>query len=324
MAGSTTTLLLPAQARFGGQRLGASSARWFARADRRQLRTPGPQRHFTITGGGWPVAAATRQLDAGDAAGDTWLRADPVHVRPDINGARLLSHGDALLMGARDATLFLEELRPLFADSGLAIDAPVPTRWYLRLPVDTVLPPMAPVDEALGEDLFDNLPAGPEGRRWRVLLSEAQIVLHNHPHNIARAAAGLAPVNSLWFWGGSRLPEKVESAHAQVLSDDDGLRAMAALAGADAASLPDAWPDSWPGNRGCLVDLRHARDLAVLEQAWFGPALAGLGRDGNAEVQVEFADGLQLRIAPRHRLRFWRKPLHSFIAGPTPSVAPAE
>ncbi|MCE7031318.1 phosphoglycerate mutase [Lysobacter sp. GX 14042] len=317
MAAGTTTLLLPERARFGGQRLGAASARWFARATRRQRAGACPQRHFTVAGGGWPVAAATRQLDAGDAAGATWLRADPVHVRADINGARLLSHGDALLLDDAEAALFLEALRPLFSDSGLVLDAPVAGRWYLRLPPGTALPPMTPVDETLGDDLFENLPAGPEGRRWRALLSEAQVTLHNHPHNTARMAAGLAAVNSLWFWGGGALPATVASAHARVLSDDHGLRAMATLAGATAEPLPPGWP----GGSDTLVDLRHARDLAVLERDWFAPILGRLGQGGNARVAVEFADGPGLDIAPWQRLRVWRKPLRSFIGDPAAGVA---
>ncbi len=309
MAGRTTTFLLPARSRFGGQRLGATASRWFARADRRHSHAPLPQRLFRVDGDAWPVAAATRQHDARDAGNSLWLRADPVHVRPDLNGVRLLSHGDALLLEQDEAGLFLDALRPLLADAGLEIDAPVPGRWYLRLPPDVELPPMAPVEDALGEDLFDHLPGGPAGRRWRALLTEAQVVLHNHPHNTARAAAGLAPVNSLWFWGAGRLPSRVALDHARVLSDDDGLRAMALLAGASADPLPRAWP----GGGAALVDLRHARDLAVLERDWFAPVLSGLGQPGLEGVRVAFADGLELDIRRRHALRMWRRPLHSFI-----------
>lgn len=319
MAGGTTTLLLPARSRFGGQRLGAMASRWFARADRRHPGGVVPQRLFDVDAGAWPVAAATRQRDAGDAGTALWLRADPVHVRPDINGVRLLSHGDALLLEPDEVATFLDALRPLLADSGMQIDAPVPTRWYLRVPAGCLLPPMAPVEEALGEDLFEHLPPGPEGRPWRALLTEAQVVLHNHPHNTARAAAGLAPVNSVWFWGGGSLPSGVALEHARVLSDDDGLRAMALLAGASA----DALPPTWPGGAASLVDLRHARDLAVLERDWFAPLLSGLGQGGPDQVRVAFADGLELDIRRRHALRMWRRPMHSFItdaAGGDPSA----
>src|SRR5690606_23123309 len=312
MADGTTTLLLPGRARFGGQRLGPVSAAWLGRGDRSQLDAPGPARHFSIPEATWPVAAATRQQDAGDAGEGLWLRADPVHVRPDMNGVRLLSHGDALLLEASEAALFAEALRPVFEDAGLSLDAPVPTRWYLRLANGSGLPPMTPIDEALGDDLFEHLPAGSDGRRWRALLSEAQVILHNHPRNAERAAAGLATINSVWFWGGGTLPERAGCRHARVLSDDSGLRAMAALAG----SIDEPLPASWQGGGPALVDLRRARDLAVLERDWLAPLLGGLGRNGIRRVELEFADGLQITLAPWQRLRLWRAPLRSFVADP--------
>ena len=83
-------------------------------------------------------------------------------------------------------------LRPLFGDSGMPIDAPRPARWYLRLMREAKLPSMASPEEALGADLFDHLPEGQEGRRWRALLSEAQVALHQHPLNAQRAGGGQA------------------------------------------------------------------------------------------------------------------------------------
>src|SRR3546814_2851149 len=92
------------------------------RADRAQSGDDGRRaqlrRHFRLTPDHWPMAALTRQMDAGDAAGAAWLRADPSYVRPDINGARLLAIGAALGMDEEDRTAFLPALRPLFGDAG--------------------------------------------------------------------------------------------------------------------------------------------------------------------------------------------------------------
>ena len=87
-------------------------------------------RHFVPTPKHWPIAALARQTDVGDAAGAAWLRADPVHIRPDINGARLLAYGDALGIDVEDRDALLPALRPLFGDAGIPIDAPTPARWY--------------------------------------------------------------------------------------------------------------------------------------------------------------------------------------------------
>src|SRR5690606_17255467 len=140
----------------------------------------------------------------GDAGDHAWLRADPVWMRPDINGVRLMAHGQALQLSPEEGGVLVEALRPLFGDAGFELDAPDPARWYLRLPADTRLPASSDPGDALGEDVFEHMDTSPEGRAWRTLASESQVILHNHPLNEARAARGRSPVNALWFWGGGR------------------------------------------------------------------------------------------------------------------------
>lgn len=308
------TLLLPARERFGGQRLSDATGKALARADESRVEGDPLSRVLDVLPRGWPVAAASRQRDAGDAAHATWLRADPAYVQPDINGARLLSYGQALNLSAADAQALLRPLMPLFGDAGFPIDAPSPSRWYLRLPHGAKLPSFTAPEQALGADLFDELPQGPEGRRWRALLSEAQVVLHNHPLNAQRAAAGLAPVNSLWFWGAGVLPDHVRSSYSQIVSDDESLTALAALAGANVQPQPLSWPGvAGQGDR--LFDLRDARDLAVLERGWFAPLLAAIAKGDVKDLRMEFADGVRYDVNRSQRWRFWRRPLASFVNG---------
>ncbi|HBP02206.1 MAG TPA: phosphoglycerate mutase, partial [Stenotrophomonas sp.] len=69
---ATATLLLPARSRFAAaalpddvaRALGRANASQFEAGERAQL-----QRHFTVAAPHWPVAALSRQRDAGDAAG---------------------------------------------------------------------------------------------------------------------------------------------------------------------------------------------------------------------------------------------------------------
>jgi len=312
-------LLLPARERFGGQRLGEELARRFGRADRSVEAADAAARVFDVLPRGWPVAAATRQRDAGDAAHGAWLRADPVYVRPDINGARLLAYGRALSLSERDSAALLPALKPLFGDAGFPIDAPAPERWYIALPRETRLPRFVSPEQALGEDMFQHLPEGDgaEGRRWRALLSEAQVVLHNHPHNAARAAAGLAPINSLWFWGAGALPDHVRCGYAGVYSDDEALTAFGAQAGIAAGALPPRWGE--PAGEGAssqgatLFDLRAQRDLALIQRDWLQPLMQALDRGALARVAALCADGERFELARSQRWRFWRKPLRSLL-----------
>lgn len=307
---ASATLLLPE-----ARRLGVPSADIAAALGRADLRTglgegrPAQlRRHVRLVPDHWPVAALTRQFDAGDAAGAMWLRADPCRIQPDINGARLLDHGPTLDLDAEDAARLLPALRPLFGDAGMPIDAPVPRRWYLRLAPGTRLPAFTGPDEALGTDLFEHLAEGSEGRRWRSLLTEAQVILHNHPWNAHRVASGKRPVNSLWFWGSGVLPDAVRSAHGRLHGGDELACALAAAAGI-AAPLGDAFE---AGEGSVLFDLVVMRDLATLEDAWLRPALDALGAGRLDRLVLDTADGSVFTLRRGQRWRFWRGPRAGF------------
>lgn len=170
-------------------------------------------------------------------------------------------------------------------------------RWYLRVPREMAIPDFAPPSEALGADVFAFLPPGPEGRRWRTLANEAQVVLHNHPRNAARIDAGLPPVNSLWFWGGGALPDFVRAATHAVATEDFELGALAALAGTR----------STPGGEGSvLLDLRRERDWPRVQARILAEGVALLGARF-AEVRLDFADGAGVVLTAGQRWRFWRR-----------------
>lgn len=300
------TFLLPAPAHFGAQRLDGVAAKALGRATRTPALPDGSDaqlaRHIQLTPQGWPLAALSRQHDAGDAADACWLRADPAFVRPDINGARLLACGEGLGVTGEDAQALLPALRPLFGDAGCPLDAPTPTRWYLRLAPGVRLPSFVTPDDALGADLFEHLAHGADARRWRALSNEAQVVLHNHPWNRERAARGLAPINSLWFWGGGRLPDRVSTAHAAVFTHAQVLSILAQASGAPLAPLPA----TFDGKAG-LFDLRHLRDLRAFSAHWLAPALAALASGALSSLTLDLDGGRGYRLSGAQRWRLWRR-----------------
>jgi hypothetical protein len=271
-------------------------------------------RHFDIVPRGWPAAAITRQADVGDAEDACWLRVDPAWIRPEMTGARLFGWGRGLKIAAADVEAFVPALRPVFDDAGFVLDAPTHGRWYLRLPRDTWVPAFTDPADALGADVFDYLPGtdasvdATQLRRWRGLLNDAQVVLHTHPRNAMRMAAGLPPINALWFWGAGVLPETVLTLHATVLSDDELLHAFAHVARVHWEDLPGHWtslPDS------TLVDLRFVRDLASVHRDWIAPALDGIRSGAIASMRLDLGDGTGFYLAASQRWRFWRPALTS-------------
>ncbi len=306
------TLLLPSTQRLAGVALPSTLARALGRADRTthdagdvaQL-----SRHFRLLPNRWQPAALTRaaDIDESEARMSAWLRADPAYIRPDINGARLLGIGAALGIEQADVDALLPALRPLFGDTGFTLDAPHPSRWYLRLPREAKLPAFASPEDALGDDVFEHIPDAPEARRWRVLASEAQVLLHNHPHNAARIAAGKVPINSLWFWGSGVLPDSIASDAPTLYSDDVLLHGIARVGKLDIMPLSaftDFTADAW-------IDLRALRDPRTLLESWLLPAASSATR---RDVLFDFADGRSFSLRPGQRWRFWRSPLGAFNA----------
>ncbi|MDB6164703.1 MAG: putative phosphotransferase [Xanthomonadaceae bacterium] len=309
---ASATLLLPAGARLKGD-LPKPLARAFGQADRLPLRDAGNRaqlmRQFELLPGGWPMAAITRQADVADAAPSAWLRADPAWVRAEMNGARLFACGDGLQPGHDDVDALLPDLQPLFGDAGFALDAPVPSRWYVRLPRHSPLPTFLEPEDALGTELSDYLIPVDDGdasvtRRWRALLNEVQVVLHNHPHNGRRVAAGQPPINSLWFWGAGVLPDRITTPYTAVQTTDDDLRALSTVAGSGPVDLPKHW-SLLQGDQ--LIDLRHARDLESLSRDWLLPAIRAVSRRQLARLSLDLADGNRFEFKSPHRWRFWRQ-----------------
>jgi hypothetical protein len=303
-------LLLPAREALAGTLAEAPNlARLLGRADREAAATGDEAqvlRHFDLLPRGLPIAALTRENDAQDAANQAWLRADPAFVRADLGAGRLMACGD-LGLSRDEAEALVAPLKPLFGDAGCPISVGAPSRWYLALPRDARLPDFVPPSRVLGDDIFAHLPEGELGRRWRHLLSEAQVMLHHHPLNAKRVAAGRPPVNSLWFWGGGVAPDHVRSGHARVLSDD----LLLAVLGRRAAIADEVLPASLApeaDESGVLIDLRRVRDLAALDRHWIEPAVQRV-RDRRSDcVLLDFADGERFTWRNAHRWRLWRRP----------------
>ncbi len=250
-----------------------------------------------------PAAAPLAALHEGlDAQNGQWLRADPATLVADAACLRLLAMGSNAL-GLDEARALAAQLAPLFSEVGGVLHVPDPDRWYLNLPADAAIPVFADPEAALGADLRAHLPSGPEALRWQRLSNEVQIVLHNAAFNRSRAAAGLPFFNSLWFWGGGRIPSAARSKLSAVVTADPMLAGLARLAG---VAVADAIKPDLPDAR-LLLDLRAERRQRVLEQQWIAPALSGLARGAIDVIEVVSVDGRRWRLRAAQRWRFWRR-----------------
>lgn len=329
-------LELPALARLLG--LGQRRVRDFEPLDRQLARILGlaPSADEEIP---LPLAALRRLGESPGpveqaGANEGWLCADPVN----LSFARehlLLNDFPADELTGAEVDALIETLNDVFQDLG-RFEACTSTRWYLRLAQPTSAK-LFPLHDVIGRPIRHFLPEGDDARLWQRTMNEAQVLLHNHPVNKAREAAGRRPVNSLWFWGAGRLNPDAVTAPPAVQSLEPLARGLA-RAGAIEPMPPDVasalQQDTvvvldalLPAARQLDLDAWRAR-LASVEREWFAPLVTAL-RAGRLESLTLTAPGdrntVELEARSADRWKFWRKPMafEALLASLATTVAPA-
>src|SRR5512135_1744577 len=152
------------------------------------------------------LARGTRRSCPADgvvAGAAYWLRADPVHLQV-MRDRIVLADSSAFELTQSEADALATAIGQHFG-ADLSPMPLHPRRWYLRLehaPRLTTTPPSV----AAGRNLDPLLPQGEDAMQFRARLNELQMLLHDHPVNLAREARGELSVNALWLWGGGQPP----------------------------------------------------------------------------------------------------------------------
>ena len=266
----------------------------------------------------WPVAPLAFAADGGEPGAAYWLRADPVHLRVH-NDSLILLPPDLLEITKDESRALITALNRHFEPEELVFHAPHPRRFYLRMAQAPKIETVS-VKEAMGREVNHFLPAGEDRLRWHRIFNEAQMLLHAHPVNAARAERGATVANSLWFWGGGTRPACASPFDA-VHSDDPLVAGLATLGGIVPAPLSD---ESFAGGNNTLVDIRVAEReflrgnppdwrnaLEIVERRWFAPILDELrsGRVGKAVVAtVAGGRNYEWSVTRGASLHIWNRP----------------
>lgn len=277
---------------------------------------------FGATGAG--IAKLTYLLDFGEMPEGEWLRADPVHLRPDRDRVMLFD-ASVLDLQADEAASLVALLNRQFAEDGLKFVMATPDRWYVQLP-DTVSISTTPLDRVVGGDIHPHLPAGAEAMKWHRWLNEIQMLLYTAPANDARELAGKRAANSVWVWGEGALPASASTVFTHVVADAPAARAYAALGklanstlGAGIAGMGEGgsvlvYLDSL-SSANSVADVYGWRDaLQTAETQWFAPlwALWREGRIDRLEIIMPGPKNTRRAVLTKSdRWKFWRAALPS-------------
>lgn len=275
-----------------------------------------------------PAAALRRlalRVDSGRDENCDWLCLDPVRLRFEQRSL-VVDDPQQLELTSEESAALAVALAPTFAGLG-QLEVASPRLWNLRLLVGA--PAFQGLPDAAGR-AASPLPPDAVYAPWRHALNEAQMVLHVHPVNQARAAAGQPVVNSLWPWGGGRLPapgtpirtRTGAAAHDALWSNDPVAHGVARLLRIVGATLPARFESATARRPLAVFDaLEHpARsgdaivwrdELARFEADWLGPALEAL-RSGRLGALRLIAPGdpaaAEVQLSRHDLWKFWRKP----------------
>jgi hypothetical protein len=255
----------------------------------------------------WPLASI-RAAAAGLATGDgCWLGADPVNL---VVGQYDVALAGAVTDLAPDETAaLLATLNAHFAGDGLTFVAPRPDAWFVRT---NAVPALAtqPLAAARGRGLRALAPTGADAPQWTRWQHEIQMLLHEHPVNAARAARGLAVVNSVWLAEGGTAPPPQGSPDVATFAAEGSIAAALALhAGRRAHPVPGALEAALEATQAATVVAVPDTEAGApaLDRAWGGPAWRALARGRLASVRI-VADGTGEAVAWRaRRPGFWAR-----------------
>lgn len=239
-----------------------------------------------------------------------WLRAEFVHLEVGSHNARLhaLADLDAVAAAQLAATLQAGLQFP-----GIAVlPSPDPQACagvflHAGQPFDALCH-AARFDDLL--ELRDVLPQGHDGPRLRRLLTEAQMLLHDHPVNTERERRKRLVANAVWLGGAGEFTGVRSGPLPGIASDSPYLKGLCRLYGGEARPVPASAAAVESASR--LVELEavnhsdQAMPLSRLERDWFAPLVDGIGAGRFPDVVVQL-DEYRVRVDRAALRRFWRR-----------------
>lgn len=259
----------------------------------------------------YPSAAVIRTGATGERANGFWLRAQPIHFAAGLDRLTTVPlYGDARMSVAER-----EALTPTFVDhlqsTGFELHDGAEGEWLLNseqpLHVQTVTPEFAAANPA--EDI---LPRGRDAGGLRRLMTEMQMLLHEHPVNTQRQRRGLPALNAIWVHGEGMLSDVSAYVSAGPLpvacGDDVYLRGIYRLHEQSVKPQPADATALLAQVAGPTVAIVRGDDVASIDTQWLAPLSGALLSGTIAKLTVMF-DGWQVVANRAAMFKLWRREL---------------
>lgn len=243
-------------------------------------------------------------------AGEYWMQLEPVHFAAGLDRLSFLPLSGAAAVQVAERAVLAPLLAGHLRSCGMELQTLVDGGWAARCERSWQLDTTNP-DAASAAELDRVMPKGADAGPLRRLMTELQMVLHDHAVNDARARLGLPAINAVWFWGAARMPQP-KSVRALPLAAGDApyLRGLYDLHNQSVEPGPttcDALLASTATSERVLAVV-PCMDLPTFEQQWIAPLVDALASRRIARLDL-ILDSWLLQLDRGALRRFWRKPL---------------
>jgi hypothetical protein len=256
-----------------------------------------------------PAGPCSRSLNSAAPPEGTWGCARPAHLLTAIDHLQLAP--GRLTLDENESARLVGDINRHLEGRGFRLHVSGANGdWHLECAHPLECTSVEPED-ASGRNLRDLMPGGPDGARVRSLMNEIQMLLHDHPVNMARAQRRLPAVNSVWLWGIGSLGKVSPASLPPLYTDDTWLAGLWRLHDASPGSLEDfsssglTGVDTLVANAGA-PDGDSATALAFAEATCFAPAKARLVQGATAMISLLLGEQ-SVEVSSRARYRFWRR-----------------
>lgn len=225
----------------------------------------------------------------------TCLHVELVHLAAGLDDLRLVIPPPPT---AEEANQLLGSLQPSLSLAGFELlpsPAAQPGHWYLHGASTLSLTTYSP-RAGFATRLYDIMPQGADGAELRRLMTEVQMMLHEHPVNQQRARQGVPGLNAAWFWGAASLDLVAEQAAQRVLSNHAYVRGLCEHLHLECWPLPPDAESLLSVDADQQLVVLPEQPLQQLEATWLQPLQAALQR-GEIERLDVYLD--QWRISLR-------------------------
>ncbi len=238
-----------------------------------------------------------------------WLHAEPVHFLAGLDRLSFVDLRHAAPVTSTERAALFDTLHAQFAMGDLTLHA-LGDAWFIRAPAGLRVQ-TSPPDAASANELQSVMPRGADAPAIRRLMTEMQMLLHDHPVNEARSRRGVPVVNAIWPWGEGALTSMASAGELPVaFAHDAFIQGLYQLNEQIARPLPQTAEQVLSSTDAAksIVVAPIDIDPDELESKWIAPLAGAL--EGGRLSRLDLILGEWSVAVPRSSLRrFWRRAL---------------